>query len=87
MSFLDELKDIKKELQKEQRYSKKEKNKSSKSGVNIKSTDLGTLEKDLSEQNAVKRQEQEFEDIFLKQERLANEFMEFIKNSDIKKIQ
>ncbi|EAI8629596.1 hypothetical protein A9M92_05245 [Campylobacter lari] len=87
MSFLDELKDIKKTLQKEQGQTKKEKVKASKSGVSMKNTDLDAIQKDLAKQNEDKKQEQEFEDMFLKEERLANEFMEFVKNSDIKKIQ
>ncbi|EAH9416992.1 hypothetical protein [Campylobacter lari] len=86
MSFLDELKDIKKALQKEQSQTKKDKVKVSKSGVSMKNTDLGAIQKDLAKQNEDKKQEQEFEDMFLKEERLANEFMEFVKNSDIKKI-
>ncbi|STA73894.1 Uncharacterised protein [Campylobacter lari] len=86
MSFLDELKDIKKALQKEQGQAKKEKVKASKSGVSMKNTDLDTIQKDLTKQNEDKKQEQEFENMFLKEERLANEFMEFVKNSDIKKI-
>lgn len=86
MSFLDELKDIKKTLQKEQGQTKKEKVKASKSGVSMKNTDLDAIQKDLAKQNEDKKQEQEFEDMFLKEERLANEFMEFVKNSDIKKI-
>ncbi|EDP6893621.1 hypothetical protein HW242_02905 [Campylobacter lari] len=86
MSFLDELKDIKKALQKEQGQVKKEKIKASKSVVSMKNTDLDAIQKDLAKQNEDKKQEQEFEDMFLKEERLANEFMEFVKNSDIKKI-
>ncbi|EGK7475832.1 hypothetical protein [Campylobacter lari] len=86
MSFLDELKDIKKALQKEQSQTKKDKVKASKSGVSMKNTDLGAIQKDLAKQNEDKKQKQEFEDMFLKEERLANEFMEFVKNSDIKKI-
>ncbi|EPE3794224.1 hypothetical protein L8V92_05990 [Campylobacter lari] len=86
MSFLDELKDIKKALQKEQSQIKKDKVKASKSGVSMKNTDLDAIQKDLAKQNEDKKQEQEFEDMFLKEERLANEFMEFVKNSDIKKI-
>ncbi|AJC90480.1 hypothetical protein [Campylobacter subantarcticus] len=87
MSFLDELKDIKKALQKEQGQARKEKVRASKSGVSMKNTDLDVIQKDLAKQNEDKKQEQEFEDMFLKEERLANEFMEFVKNSDIKKIQ
>ncbi|WP_261798066.1 hypothetical protein [Campylobacter peloridis] len=86
MSFLDELKDIKKELQKEQAANKKNKIKSSKSGVSFKNSELKSVQDELSMQNAQKKQEQEFENIFLKEERLANEFMEFVKNSDIKKL-
>ncbi|QOR01745.1 MULTISPECIES: hypothetical protein [unclassified Campylobacter] len=86
MSFLDELKDIKKVLQKEQGQVKKEKNKASKSGISMKNTDLENVRKDLAKQNELKKQEQEFEEMFAKEERLANEFMEFVKNSDIKKI-
>lgn len=86
MSFLDELKDIKKELQKEQSLNKKQKIKSSKSGVSLKNADLNSFKKELSSKNEEKKQDQEFENIFLKQERLVDEFMDFIKNSDIKKI-
>lgn len=86
MSFLDELKDIKKELQKEQAINKKNKIKSSKSGVSFKNSGLESIQDELTIQNENKKQEQEFENIFLKEERLANEFMEFVKNSDIKKL-
>ncbi|MBX1886736.1 hypothetical protein [Campylobacter peloridis] len=85
MSFLDELKDIKKELQKEQAINKKNKIKSSKSGVSLKNSRLESIQNELTIQSENKKQEQEFENIFLKEERLANEFMEFVKNSDIKK--
>lgn len=86
MDFLDELKDIKKALQKEEAQDKKVKNKSSASGVSMKNSNLNSMQKDLAKENEYKKQEQEFEDVFLKEERLANEFMEFVKNSDIKKI-
>ncbi|AJC86097.1 hypothetical protein [Campylobacter sp. RM16704] len=85
MSFLDELKDIKKVLQKEQGQIKKEKAKASKSGVGMKNTDLDAMQKDLVRQNEDKKQEQEFENMFLKEERLANEFMDYVKNNNIKK--
>ncbi|MCR6570854.1 hypothetical protein CINS5915_03030 [Campylobacter insulaenigrae] len=85
MNFLEELKGIKKELQKEINI-KKNKNKSSANGASIKKSDLNLMQKELSLKNEENKQKKEFEDIFLKEERLANEFMDFVKNSDIKKI-
>ncbi|WP_291951697.1 hypothetical protein [Campylobacter sp.] len=79
MSFLEELRSIKKELQKEQDTTTKKKSeiKSSSSEIDVKKISLK------SEEN---KQEKEFEDIFLKEERLVNEFIDFVKSSDIKKI-
>ncbi|AJC87495.1 hypothetical protein CINS_0509 [Campylobacter insulaenigrae NCTC 12927] len=85
MNFLEELKGIKKELQKEINI-KKNKNKFSANGASIKKSDLNLMQKELSLKNEENKQKKEFEDIFLKEERLANEFMDFVKNSDIKKI-
>ena len=75
MDFLDSLKSIKKEMQANTNTSKLAK-KSSKSGASVKN-----LEKH-QETNIDK----EMQEIFLKQEKLQDEFSEFIKNTDIKKI-
>ncbi|ELU7403765.1 hypothetical protein ABNV59_000750 [Campylobacter jejuni] len=70
MDFLDSLKSIKKEMQANTNTPKLAK-KSSKSGASVKN--LEKLAKEIQE-------------IFLKQEKLQDEFSEFIKNADIKKI-
>lgn len=87
MDFLDSLKNIKKEMQANAHVQKSVK-KSSKSGMGVKN-DLKDLE-NLAKENKMKAQEinqdKEIQEIFLKQEKLQDEFLEFIKNSDIKKI-
>ncbi|TEY03084.1 hypothetical protein [Campylobacter sp. US33a] len=85
MDFLDSLKDIKKSLEKEQKQSEKPKNKSSKSGVSLKNdlTQLGEIKAQISQ---VDKDKKEFEEIFLKEEKLIDEFENFIKNSDIKRM-
>lgn len=85
MNFLDDLKDIKKELQKQQALTKS-KNKASKSGMSMKNMDLEKIQKNLKQENQEKKYDEEMKELFLKEEKLANEFMEFIKNSDIRKI-
>ncbi|MCW1359819.1 hypothetical protein [Campylobacter sp. CCS1377] len=85
MDFLDSLKDIKKSLEKEQKQSEKPKNKSSKSGVSLKNdlTQFGEIKAQISQ---VDKDKKEFEEIFLKEEKLIDEFENFIKNSDIKRM-
>lgn len=87
MDFLDSLKNIKKEMQ-ANTHAQKSVKKSSKSGMGVKN-DLKDLE-NLAKENKMKAQEinqdKEMQEIFLKQEKLQDEFLEFIKNTDIKKI-
>ncbi|EAL6236086.1 hypothetical protein DT097_01110 [Campylobacter jejuni] len=83
MDFLDSLKSIKKEMQANTNTSKLGK-KSSKSGVSVKN--LEKLAKDIREKNQETNIDKEMQEIFLKQEKLQDEFSEFIKNTDIKKI-
>lgn len=82
MDFLDSLKSIKKEMQANTNTSKLAK-KSSKSGASVKN--LEKLAKDIREKNQETNIDKEMQ-IFLKQEKLQDEFSEFIKNTDIKKI-
>ncbi|EAH6837878.1 hypothetical protein Q6S75_000025 [Campylobacter jejuni] len=83
MDFLDSLKSIKKEMQANTNTSKLGK-KSSKSGASVKN--LEKLAKDIREKNQETNIDKEMQEIFLKQEKLQDEFSEFIKNTDIKKI-
>ncbi|EAH6264896.1 hypothetical protein DYX67_00170 [Campylobacter jejuni] len=83
MDFLDSLKSIKKEMQVNTNTSKLAK-KSSKSGASVKN--LEKLAKDIREKNQETNIDKEMQEIFLKQEKLQDEFSEFIKNTDIKKI-
>ncbi|EAI3786326.1 hypothetical protein XJ84_03715 [Campylobacter jejuni] len=83
MDFLDSLKSIKKEMQANTNTSKLA-NKSSKSGASVKN--LEKLAKDIREKNQETNIDKEMQEIFLKQEKLQDEFSEFIKNTDIKKI-
>ncbi|EAH4793784.1 hypothetical protein ACMVKG_001197 [Campylobacter jejuni] len=83
MDFLDSLKSIKKEMQANTNTSKLTK-KSSKSGASVKN--LEKLAKDIREKNQETNIDKEMQEIFLKQEKLQDEFSEFIKNTDIKKI-
>ncbi|EAJ4577758.1 hypothetical protein DBL88_03680 [Campylobacter jejuni] len=83
MDFLDSLKSIKKEMQANTNTSKLAK-KSSKSGSSVKN--LEKLAKDIREKNQETNIDKEMQEIFLKQEKLQDEFSEFIKNTDIKKI-
>ncbi len=81
MDFLDSLKNIKKEMQTRSDNSLKSVKSSNKS-----SNKNAVNEKDL-EKFKDKTQEVNLDkEIVLKQEKLQNEFFEFIKNSDIKKI-
>ncbi|TKX33142.1 hypothetical protein [Campylobacter aviculae] len=79
MDFLDSLKNIKKEMQaNSHKVSKKSSKISMKNSEKLaKDIHIKTQETDLNK---------EMQDIFLKQEKLQDEFSEFIKNSDIKKI-
>ena len=83
MDFLDSLKSIKKEMQANTNTSKLAK-KSSTSGPSVKN--LEKLAKDIREKNQETNIDEEMQEIFLKQEKLQDEFSEFIKNTDIKKI-
>ncbi|EBI2459767.1 TPA_asm: hypothetical protein GEA00_01385 [Campylobacter jejuni] len=83
MDFLDSLKSIKKEMQANTNTSKLVK-KSSKSSASVKN--LEKLAKDIREKNQETNIDKEMQEIFLKQEKLQDEFSEFIKNADIKKI-
>ncbi|HBK6303375.1 hypothetical protein C3H44_00490 [Campylobacter jejuni] len=83
MDFLDSLKSIKKEMQANVNTPKLAK-KSSKSGASVKN--LEKLAKDIREKNQETNIDKEMQEIFLKQEKLQDEFSEFIKNADIKKI-
>ncbi|BEJ57405.1 hypothetical protein JRL84_000143 [Campylobacter jejuni] len=83
MDFLESLKSIKKEMQANANTSKLAK-KSSKSGASVKN--LEKLAKDIREKNQETNIDKEMQEIFLKQEKLQDEFSEFIKNADIKKI-
>lgn len=71
MNFLDDLKCIKKEMQRENKNSVL-------NHKNLKSTQNN--EKKIDEQDKF------LEEVFLKEKKLINEFQEFINNSDIKKI-
>ncbi|HHI9650602.1 TPA: hypothetical protein ACQCX6_000045 [Campylobacter jejuni] len=83
MDFLDSLKSIKKEMQANTNTPKLAK-KLSKSGASVKN--LEKLAKDIREKNQETNIDKEMQEIFLKQEKLQDEFSEFIKNADIKKI-
>ncbi|MBC5857114.1 hypothetical protein Cjcuy013_01915 [Campylobacter jejuni] len=83
MDFLDSLKSIKKEMQASTNAPKLAK-KSSKSGASVKN--LEKLAKDIREKNQETNLDKQMQEIFLKQEKLQDEFSEFIKNADIKKI-
>ncbi|EAH4707710.1 TPA: hypothetical protein R4558_000277 [Campylobacter jejuni] len=83
MDFLESLKSIKKEMQVNANTPKLAK-KSSKSGASVKN--LEKLAKDIREKNQETNIDKEMQEIFLKQEKLQDEFSEFIKNADIKKI-
>ncbi|EKQ0670920.1 hypothetical protein P4P91_001393 [Campylobacter jejuni] len=83
MDFLDSLKSIKKEMQANTNTPKLVK-KSSKSGTSVKN--LEKLAKDIREKNQETNIDKEMQEIFLKQEKLQDEFSEFIENADIKKI-
>ncbi|EOX1264278.1 hypothetical protein ACPDI4_000793 [Campylobacter upsaliensis] len=74
MDFLESLKDIKKQMQEQ----KSVKNKMQKSGVNLKNSELESMTKEKSEE--------ELRAIFLKEEKLCDEFDKWFKNADIKKI-
>ncbi|EHK4960447.1 hypothetical protein I4634_000434 [Campylobacter upsaliensis] len=75
MDFLESLKDIKKQMQEQ----KSVKNKMQKCGVSLKNNELESMAKEKSE-------EEELRAIFLKEEKLCDEFDKWFKNADIKKI-
>ncbi|MCR2102666.1 hypothetical protein CUPS4256_05260 [Campylobacter upsaliensis] len=75
MDFLESLKDIKKQMQEQ----KSVKNKMQKGGVSLKNSELESMAKEKSE-------EEELRTIFLKEEKLCDEFDKWFKNADIKKI-
>ena len=75
MDFLESLKDIKKQMQEQ----KSVKNKMQKSGVSLKNSELESMAKE-------KGEEEELRAIFLKEEKLCDEFDKWFKNADIKKI-
>ncbi|EAH7983707.1 hypothetical protein A9435_04365 [Campylobacter upsaliensis] len=75
MDFLESLKDIKKQMQEQ----KSVKNKMQKGGVGLKNSELESMAKEKSE-------EEELRAIFLKEEKLCDEFDKWFKNADIKKI-
>ncbi|EFO9299088.1 hypothetical protein HL742_000178 [Campylobacter upsaliensis] len=75
MDFLESLKDIKKQMQEQ----KSVKNKMQKGGVSLKNNELESIAKEKSE-------EEELRAIFLKEEKLCDEFDKWFKNADIKKI-
>ncbi|MCR2061343.1 hypothetical protein [Campylobacter helveticus] len=75
MDFVESLKDIKKQMQEQ----KSVKNKMQKGGVSLKNSKLESMAKEKSE-------EEELRAIFLKEEKLLDEFSELIKNANIKKI-
>ncbi|EAH5216947.1 hypothetical protein ACLMNI_000734 [Campylobacter upsaliensis] len=75
MDFLESLKDIKKQMQEQ----KSVKNKMQKGGVSLKNSELESMAKEKSE-------EEELRAIFLKEEKLCDEFDKWFKNADIKKI-
>lgn len=76
MDFLDSLKSIKEEMQKEQNLLKKPKNKISNNKVNSKTEQMPKITKSTKES---------IQDLLLKEERLRNEFAQIIKDFDIKK--
>ncbi|TNB62333.1 hypothetical protein FDR72_00870 [Campylobacter helveticus] len=82
MDFVESLKDIKKQMQEQ----KSSKNKAEKSGVGLKNSELETLAKEKGEMAKAKNEEEELRAIFLKEEKLLDEFSELIKNANIKKI-
>lgn len=76
MDFLDSLKSIKEEMQKEQNLLKKPKDKISKNKASLKTEQASKIAKSAKES---------MQELFLKEQRLRNEFAEFIKDFDIKK--
>lgn len=74
MDFFDSLKSIKKEMQ---THSKEQKN--------LKNSNKN-FNKEIKTQPPEMNLDKEMQEVFLKQEKLQDEFLEFIKNADIKKI-
>ncbi|MBT0857571.1 hypothetical protein KJQ62_02510 [Campylobacter coli] len=78
MDFFDSLKSIKKEMQTHSKEQKSLKNSNKK--------DVGYFNKEAKTQPQETILDKEMQEVFLKQEKLQDEFLEFIKNADIKKI-
>ncbi|EAI6767286.1 hypothetical protein QQW37_000571 [Campylobacter coli] len=78
MDFFDSLKSIKKEMQ---THSKEQKNLK-----NSNKKDMNHFNKETKTQRQETILDKEMQEVFLKQEKLQDEFLEFIKNADIKKI-
>ncbi|EAI3821263.1 hypothetical protein YN80_00645 [Campylobacter coli] len=78
MDFFDSLKSIKKEMQTHSKEQKSPKNSNKK--------DMNHFNKEAKIQPQETILDKEMQEVFLKQEKLQDEFLEFIKNADIKKI-
>ncbi|OOX95081.1 hypothetical protein BOO83_00685 [Campylobacter coli] len=78
MDFFDSLKSIKKEMQTHSKEQKSSKNSNKK--------DMNHFNKEAKTQSQETILDKEMQEVFLKQEKLQDEFLEFIKNADIKKI-
>ncbi|EFN2914679.1 hypothetical protein HKV39_000235 [Campylobacter coli] len=78
MDFFDSLKSIKKEMQTHSKERKSPKNSNKK--------DMNHFNKETKTQPQETILDKEMQEVFLKQEKLQDEFLEFIKNADIKKI-
>ncbi|EAH7653858.1 hypothetical protein EJ651_00625 [Campylobacter coli] len=76
MDFFDSLKSIKKEMQTHSKEQKSSKN---------SNKDMNHFNKETKIQPQ-ETLDKEMQEVFLKQEKLQDEFLEFIKNADIKKI-
>ncbi|EAI1055577.1 hypothetical protein GFU71_05435 [Campylobacter coli] len=77
MDFFDSLKSIKKEMQTHSKEQKSSKN---------SNKDMNHFNKETKIQPQETILDKEMQEVFLKQEKLQDEFLEFIKNADIKKI-
>ena len=78
MDFFDSLKSIKKEMQTHAKEQKSPKNSNKK--------DMKYFNEEIKTQPPEMNLDKEMQEVFLKQEKLQDEFLEFIKNADIKKI-
>ncbi|MCH5336332.1 MAG: hypothetical protein J1D99_02820 [Campylobacter sp.] len=81
MDFLDSLKEIKKELEKGQEFQKTKK--VSNKNTNSKENKIVKTEPKKTDENSI---DEDMQKIFLKEEKLRDEFENFIKDTDIKKI-